>query len=215
MATSTVTIGCDDTERGRRLTAAVEARSAVSVGCTWPLERAAAAGLDPDTKVVVFDGFPPPAALRTMADVTRTRPDLGALVLGPLDQDVDALIALASGAFGYLPARSTPDDVAAAVDTMLAGEAVLPRAVSYPLLQHFRWSRRGIVVRDVEGRTTELTHREWEVLVLLRQARTTTEIARQLVVSNATVRSHIAALVHKLGATSRASLAVPDGAASG
>jgi DNA-binding NarL/FixJ family response regulator len=208
MAVHTVVIGCGDAVRAAALTQAVAARSLVAVADAWPMERAIAAGREPDTAVVVLDGFPSAAALRALADVTNAHPELAVLVLGPLEPDLEVLVALASGAFGYLPSGSTPAAVAHAVNTLLAGDAVLPRAVSFPLVQHLRWGGRGIVVNGLNGRPAELTNREWEVLVLLRQARTTAEIARRLVVSNGTVRTHVAALVHKLGVHDRGALAV-------
>ena len=206
-------IGCRDTARAAELTCAVSRRRDVVVARACPPEDAVAAGRDPDTAVIVLDGYPAGSALATMADVTTARPELSVLVLGPLQPNVEVLIALASGAFGYLPARSAPGVVADAVDTLLAGDAVLPRAVSFPLVQLLRWGGRGIVVTGIDGRTAELTNREWEVLVLLRQARSTAEIAGRLVVSNGTIRTHVAALVHKLGARDRSALVVsPNGA---
>ncbi len=144
-----------------------------------------------------------------MAEVTSARPELDVLVLGPLEPDVEILIALACGASGYLPSRSTLPEVADAIDVLLAGDSLVPRAVSLALIQHLRSGGRGIVVTGLDGRTAELTNREWEVLVLLRQELSTAEIARRLVVSHGTVRTHVAALVHKLGVRDRGALAVP------
>ena len=149
---------------------------------------------------------------RAIADITSTRPELGVLVVGPMEPNLDVMIALASGAFGYLPSGSTPAAIADAVDTMLAGEAVLPHAVSSPLVRHLRWGGRGFVVRALDGHDVELTNREWGVLVLLRQGRSTAEIARHLVVSTGTVRTHVAALVHKFGVRDRDGLAQSTGA---
>ena len=168
---------------------------------------AALAGFDPATAVVVIDEAPTPATLRVVADATQARPELAVLVAGPVAPPFEALVALASGALGYLPLGSDPGVVAAAVEELLAGEPVLPRCVASPLVQHLRWSGRGIVVERCDGRATELTNREWEVLVQLRQARSTSEIARRLVVSNGTVRTHVSAVMRKLGATDRAALA--------
>jgi DNA-binding NarL/FixJ family response regulator len=197
------------------MTRAIAARHDITVATAWPLERAIDAASEEDTAVVVLDGFPSGAALRAMADVTSSRPELSVLVLGPLEPNLEALIALASGAFGYLPPASTPGVVADAVEALLAGDAVLPRLVSFPLVQHLRSGGRGIVVTGLDGRETDLTNREWEVLVLLRQARSTADIARRLVVSKGTVRTHVAALVHKLGALDRRALVVPANADDG
>jgi DNA-binding NarL/FixJ family response regulator len=206
-------MGCADAARVAALTRAVTGRSRVVVTAVWPLERALDAGRAAETAVVVLDGYPSGVALRTMAEVTKSRPELDVLVLGPLEPDVEVLIALACGASGYLPSRSPIVEIAEAVDVLLAGDTLVPRAVSLALVQHLRSGGRGIVVTSFDGRTAELTNREWEVLVLLRQEFSTGEIARRLVVSKVTVRTHVAALVHKLGVHDRSALAVA--AASG
>jgi DNA-binding CsgD family transcriptional regulator len=77
------------------------------------------------------------------------------------------------------------------------------------LADNLRNGLRGVRVGDAGGRGVDLTGREWEVLVLLRQDRTTGDIARHLVISRVTVRTHVAALVHKLGVGGRAGLLAP------
>ena len=215
MATHTVVIGCADTARATALTRAVTARGVEDVADLWPLDRAITAGRSPDTSLIVLDGYPPADTLRAIADLTDARPELGVLIVGPLDPNVDVMVALASGAFGYLPTSSSPAAVGDAVIAMLAGEAVLPHAVSAPLVQHLRSGGRGILVRRFNGHEVALTNREWEVLVLLRQARSTAEIARHLVVSPGTVRTHVSALVHKFGVRDRDGLAQPSGSTVG
>lgn len=156
--------------------------------------------------VVVIDGVPPAEDLRAIAEATRADPGPAVLVIGPVEPNVHAMVAIATGALGYLAACSADDAVADAVEAMERGEAVLPRAVSIPLVQHLRCGGRGLEITGRDGRLAKLTGREWEVLVLLRQGMTTTQIARQLFVSAGTIRTHVAALVHKLGATDRATL---------
>jgi DNA-binding NarL/FixJ family response regulator len=105
------------------------------------LDRPLAAGSTADAAVIVLDAYPRTATLGAIADLTSTRPELSVLIVGPLDPNVDVLIALRRGAFGYLPLGSTPAAIADAVEAMLAGEAVLPHAVSSPLVQHPRMGR--------------------------------------------------------------------------
>jgi DNA-binding NarL/FixJ family response regulator len=205
----TVVIGRGDAVRAAELVRAIETRSAVVVSICPP-DQAVAAGRDAGAAVVVLDGYPAAATLRAIADVTTARQELSVLVLGRLDPNIDVLVALASGVFGYLPDCSSAGAVAEAVAALLAGDAVLPRAVSFPLVQHLRSGGRGVVVSCADGRAVTLTNREWDVLVRLRQARSTADIARQLVVANGTVRSHVAALVHKLGAVDRSALVVSN-----
>ena len=205
--------GCRDADRVAALARVLAARSDASVVGAWPLEEAVAAGRHAGVAAVVLDGYPSSLVLRSISGVTRDRPELGVLVLGPVDRDVDVLIVVASGASGYLPSNTAHTEVANAVEALWRGETVLPSAASLAFLQLLRRGGRGIVVSKLDGGSTELTHREWEVLVLLRQGCTTREIARQYTVSTATVRSHVAALVHKLGARDRAALAVSPSAA--
>jgi DNA-binding NarL/FixJ family response regulator len=213
--TPTIVIGCRDAARGAALTRAITARTGVTVTVAWPLPQAIAAGREADTAAVVLDGFPSGTTLRAMADVTRSRPELIVLVLGPLEPNLEVLVALASGAAGYLPTGSTPSVVAEAVEAVLAGDMVLPRPASLQLVQHLRSGGRGVEVTGPDARAVDLTNREWEVLVLLRQAHSTAEIARRLGVSNGTVRSHVAALVRKLGARDRRELTGPVGTDEG
>jgi DNA-binding NarL/FixJ family response regulator len=120
----------------------------------------------------------------------------------------EVLLALASGISGYLPLGSGPELVADTVDALSAGEVVLPRW-AWPLIADPQRGARGITVDRSGGRQVELTPREWEVLVLVRQAYTTAEIARRLVVATVTVRTHIASIVHKLDVGDRTALVGP------
>ena len=107
------------------------------------MANALVAGSTTDPAVIVLDAYPPAGTLRAIADLTTARPELGVLVIGPLKPDLDVLVALASGAFGYLPSESTPAAIADAVEAMLAGEAVLPHAVSSPSSSTFDGADEG------------------------------------------------------------------------
>jgi DNA-binding NarL/FixJ family response regulator len=147
--------------------------------------------------------------LRTVARGIETEPGMAVLVVAPLHPRIEVLLALASGISGYLPPESDPKVVADAVSALCAGELVLPRE-ALTLVGDPQRVGRGVTVERSDGRSVELTHREWEVLVLVRQAYSTSEIALRLVVAAVTVRSHVAALVHKLGVRDRAALAEPS-----
>ncbi len=198
-----VVIATRDQARANLLTRELEA-SAIKVS-TAPPDRFGELVADGRLAVVVLDGFPAATKLRAMADATAARPSLAILVLGPTEPDVDTLVALASGASGYLAADAPPRDIITAVTSLLAGKVVLPPSASAALVRGLRC--RGVPVRRLDGQAVLLTHREWEVLVLLRQARTTAEIAQRFVVSQGTVRTHVATIVRKLGASGREALA--------
>jgi DNA-binding NarL/FixJ family response regulator len=82
---------------------------------------------------------------------------------------------------------------------VMKGEAALPVTLVTRLVEEFRdrAPRRRALMPSREGEP-RLTSREWEVLELMRRKMTTAQIARTLVVSPATVRSHVAAILRKL-----------------
>jgi DNA-binding NarL/FixJ family response regulator len=121
------------------------------------------------------------------------------------DDDADLFAALRAGAHGYLlktmSLRRLPD----ALEGVLSGQAAMPRVLVARVLEQFRgheprW-RQPVAGHSLGQR---LTSREWEVLALLAQQQSTSEIARRLMLSTGTVRVHIAAIVRKLGVPDRA-----------
>ena len=89
-----------------------------------------------------------------------------------------------------------------------AGEAAIPRVMVAHLLEAFqqrepRWRRTAASA----GSAQRLTSREWEVLELLAEGRSTAEIARRLVLSPSAVRVHLASVVRKLNVADRAAAA--------
>jgi DNA-binding NarL/FixJ family response regulator len=89
------------------------------------------------------------------------------------------------------------------LEAVLAGEVVIPRQLTGRLVAEVRRPRRGRGITTDDGRTVELSTREWEVIVLLGEGCTTAEIAAQLGLDQVTVRRHVSRLLGKLGLTSR------------
>ena len=121
------------------------------------------------------------------------------------EKDTDLFLALRAGAAGYLlktmSFRRLPDALLGAC----SGEAAMPRTLVARVLQRFRGREprwRQPVADDSSG--GRLTTREWEVLALLAQGLSTSEIARRLMLSDTAVRVHISAIVRKLGVPDRA-----------
>ena len=98
-----------------------------------------------------------------------------------------------------MPFDAIGDELAA----VLAGRVALPPELVARLVEEFRDSspRRRTVLSS--SHPAQLTSREWQVLDLLRQGCATSEIARRLFVSPATVRSHVAAVLRKLRVADR------------
>jgi DNA-binding NarL/FixJ family response regulator len=114
-----------------------------------------------------------------------------------VDDDADLFNALRAGAVGFLPKDTDPARLPHVLQDTLEGGAPIPRHLVTRLVAEFRDHaprRRSVVSEDGH----DLTSREWEVLDLLRQGLSTRQIADRLFVTRATVRSHVAALLHKL-----------------
>ena len=116
------------------------------------------------------------------------------------------LAALRTGAHGYLPLDVSRDRLPYALRDVVAGDTAIPRDLVGRLVDEFRdvGPRR----RRVQSTTADvrLTGREWQVVDLLLRGLGTSDIARRLVLSQATVRSHIASALKKVGAGDREEL---------
>ena len=113
------------------------------------------------------------------------------VVLTTYDTDADVIAALDAGAIGYLLKDSPPDDLVRAIVAAARGETVLAPQVA------------AVLVRRVSGAPV-LTAREIDILNLLAAGRTNRELARELFISEATVKSHLTNIYGKLGVESRA-----------
>ncbi|MFE6969798.1 response regulator [Isoptericola sp. NPDC057653] len=113
------------------------------------------------------------------------------LILTTYDSDADILAAVEAGAAGYLLKDAPTDELAAAVRAAATGQAVLGPAVQRRLLGRMR--APGVAP----------TLREIEVLRLVADGRSNDEIARELFLTRATVKSHLAHVYDKLGVASR------------
>jgi len=205
----TVVVGLDDAGQAMALTRVLGDRGREVVTVQWPIERLVSDAVRAEAAVLVLGGALSAFDLRTVAHGVEDAPHLAVLVVGPRRPGVEVLVALACGIRAYLPPDSPPEAVADAVDALCAGGVVVPGGTHLPLVAGPRRGERGITADRADGRTVELTPREWDVLVLLRQAFSTAEIADRLVVSPVTIRTHVAALVRKLGVRDRTALADP------
>jgi NarL family two-component system response regulator LiaR len=117
--------------------------------------------------------------------------------------DLDlGMVGLRAGAAGHLVKGVPVADVVAAVKRMAAGEPVVGPDLTWRLIESLRGLPvGGLGVRPVRSK---LTPREWEVLDLLCAGLTVDQIADELVLARATVRTHVKRLLRKLGAHSQA-----------
>jgi DNA-binding NarL/FixJ family response regulator len=150
----------------------------------------------------LIDVHMPGSGIAAARAITDSVPETSVVMLTVSRDDSDLFDALRAGASGYLLKDMDPDRVANALEGVLAGEAALPRTLLVKVMDEFR--ERGRRRMSLPGRkAAHLTEREWEVLHLLRDGATTAEIAGRLFVSQATVRSHVAAVLRKLKVADR------------
>ena len=137
-------------------------------------------------------------------EISNALPDTRVIMLTGSDREEDLFAALHAGAEGYLLKTTAPARLPYAIRGVLAGEAALPRCLTARLIHEYRnRGRRRCLPLSVSGRPVELTAREFEVLGRMRQGETTGRIATDLRISEVTVRRHISAIVHKVGAGNR------------
>lgn len=127
------------------------------------------------------------------------------LVFTSQDDDEAILGVLEAGADGFLVKGASTQEVAAAIRTVARGDVILPPPVTRKLLDWF-FQRESRPDRPVPSALTSLTPRERQVLGLIAEGLSSAEIARELSVGVATVRTHTYRLRQKLAARDRVQL---------
>jgi DNA-binding NarL/FixJ family response regulator len=148
-----------------------------------------------DIRMPVMDGL---EATRRI-ELIDPRPRV--LVLTTFDADEYVYAALQNGASGFLLKDVRAEQLVEGIRTVAAGETLLAPAITRRLIERF-------VRRPADGRASqslaELTDRELDVLRLIARGRSNSEIASELVVSAATVKTHVGRIFAKLGLRDRA-----------
>jgi DNA-binding NarL/FixJ family response regulator len=154
---------------------------------------ALAAQLAPD--VVLMDiRMPELDGLEATRRIVATT-DARVVMLTTFDEDAYVYDALRAGASGFLLKYAPAEDLVRAIRVVAAGEAMLAPTVTRRLLTSFA---RGPADADAAARVASLTAREREVLRLIARGLSNTEIADELIISRATVKTHVANLLDKL-----------------
>jgi len=109
--------------------------------------------------------------------------------------------ALRAGASGFLLKDALPEDILAGVRAVARGDALLDPAVTPAVISRF--AAVPIPRRDLESKLDELTPRERDVMLLLARGLSNAEIAGELVISEGTVKTHVARILMKLGLRDR------------
>ncbi len=155
-----------------------------------------------DIRMPGLDGL---AATRAITE-DPTLAGVRVLILTTFEIDEYVFEAIRAGASGFLVKDAEPEELVRAVRVVAAGEALLSPGATRRLLVEFasRPERRVATTSSLEV----LTERERDVLATIASGASNDEIAARLVISPATVRTHITRVLSKLGARDRAQLVV-------
>lgn len=156
----------------------------------------------PDVAIVDLQ-LPRLDGVETIRRLSRDCPGTRVVVLTSHSSDTDIFPAIHAGALSYLLKEATPDELADAVRAAAAGQAVLHPRVAARVVAELRAGRA-----EAPNALRDLTERELEVLRLLGEGLSNTEIAKRLVIGEKTVKTHVSAILMKLQLTDRTQAAV-------
>jgi DNA-binding NarL/FixJ family response regulator len=122
------------------------------------------------------------------------------LMLTTFDLDAYVYDALRAGASGFLLKDTLPEDLVAAIRVVARGDALIAPGITKRLIEQFA---RSAPASTPPAALAELTPREAEVLVLVAGGLSNGEIAEELVLSHATVKTHVKRILAKLGVRDR------------
>lgn len=152
-----------------------------------------------DIRMPEMDGLE--ATRRLTADGAGYGAGCRVVVLTTFDLDEYVYGALRAGASGFLLKDISPEQLVAAIRMVMAGDGLLAPSITRRLIERF--SRAAGRLPDAPGQLAALTPRELEVLRLVARGLSNAEIAQALVLAEATVKTHLAHILPKLGLRDR------------
>jgi DNA-binding NarL/FixJ family response regulator len=149
-----------------------------------------------DIRMPVLDG------IEATRRITQAEPTTRVLILTTFGLDSYVYEALRAGASGFMLKDAPPEEIAGAVRIVASGEGLLAPAVTRAVITEFA-RQAPAVASEPPAAVAELTPREREVLDLLVLGLSNPEICRELVISEATAKTHVARILQKLGLRDR------------
>ena len=153
-----------------------------------------------DIRMPVMDGLEATAAITSNPLPTGVSPKV--LILTTFEEEEYIMGAVQAGASGFLVKDAPPDQMLEAIRTIHRGDAVIGPSSTKKLVETL--AREATAQRAIDPHLLDgLTEREVEVLRLVAQGLTNSEIAGTLTVAEATIKTHIGHIFYKLGARDR------------
>jgi DNA-binding NarL/FixJ family response regulator len=136
--------------------------------------------------------------------IKESHPETQIVVLTTFSDDDSVVSALEAGARGFLTKDAGAEEIARAITAVLDGDAPLDPSVQRRMVEMLAGGQRRAKGRSKQELPDGLTAREVEVLALIARGRSNSEIAHELFISEATVKTHINNLFAKAGLRDRA-----------
>ena len=161
--------------------------------------------------IVITDiGLPQKNGIEVVSEIRQNFPSIKIIILTSHTNDNEILQTLGNGASAYCLKSITPEHLSNVIEMVYNGAVWIDPAISNFVLNRFpKPDTIGeITIKPIEDYKSKLTEREYEVLKLLVDGKSNTEIAKELIVSVHTAKAHVCSILQKLTVTDRVQAAV-------